>query len=161
MVDPRKAPRTPDTSGASEARELLVLGRLTSVSLTRGQAVGGALGLTVVAAVGDFVTTADTAFTLFYLAPIGLAGWHVGPRFGLVIAALCTVGSLVTVVFANPRPVEPVFVAWNTAIEVGIFVVILGLVLALRSRFDEVAQLRGEHRGADPGGLRGDAPGST
>lgn len=124
MLERRSPPRSP-------------LDLLTRVAISRRAAVALTLGLTLAVAVGDYLTTAETAFTVFYLAPIGAAVWHVGPRWGLAIALLSTLGGLFTALFAEGHSAEPAFVVWNTVIEASIFLVVLGLVHALRSRADE------------------------
>ena len=111
--------------------------RLHGLSLSRRQAVPVALILALVASVGDAWTTAEAAFTLLYLAPIGVAVWFHGRRFGYVIVALCTAGSVATDLFASRRPIGPLFLVWNNGAELGLFIVFLRLLDALRARLEQ------------------------
>jgi hypothetical protein len=120
--------------------------RIHGVSISRRQAVPMALILTLLASLGDAWTTAEAAFTLFYLAPIGVAVWFHGRRFGYVIVALCSAGSVVTDLLTRTRPLSPLFLVWNNGIELGLFVVFLWLLDALRSRLEREIHRPGSRR---------------
>jgi signal transduction histidine kinase len=108
-----------------------------------------ALGLWLAAAIGDFTTTADVSFTLLYLAPIGVAVWWLGLRFGILVALLCTLSFLgtwlwtaPTVSLHSPRAILIEF--WNVAAEVGVFGAFVTVLHGLRTRLHLEVQERDE-----------------
>jgi two-component system, NtrC family, sensor kinase len=102
-----------------------------------------ALGLTVLAGIGDAWTTADVAFTLVYILPIAVASWFRGRRPGLVIVSMSVALSALTDVtlFGARHPGLPVLL-WNLGCEAAIFVFCCDTLARLRARVDQEMSLR-------------------
>jgi signal transduction histidine kinase len=100
--------------------------------------------LTCLSAAGDFLTTAQTAFTLFYLFPLAIAVWFVDLRMGYVIAALSVAAGVVVDVFASPHRASWGFIAWNNGVEGVLFIIVARLMAALRKRIAEEIKRRNE-----------------
>jgi signal transduction histidine kinase len=112
--------------------------------LNRGRAVWLALVLTCLSAAGDVVTTAQTAFTLFYLFPLAIAVWFVDLRMGYVIAGLSVAAGVMVDVYASPTRASWGFIAWNNGVEGVLFIVVARLIAALRTRIGEEIKRRNE-----------------
>ena len=69
--------------------------------VNRTTALPIALTLWALATVGDYVTTAEVGFTLFYVVPIGIAVWWRGIRSGLLLCLLSTASFLGTWIATN------------------------------------------------------------
>jgi diguanylate cyclase (GGDEF)-like protein len=89
--------------------------------------------LVILAAIGDYVSADDVAFTLIYLAPVALASWEAGRTSGFVVAAAAALCSAL----GNRSHVPPLSMAvqfWNLATELGVFVTMAALLARLRQR---------------------------
>lgn len=64
--------------------------------ITRRNVVPLAVGLVVLAGVGDWLTSVDVTFTMAYALPISLGTWFRGKRFGWALSLLATGTALVT-----------------------------------------------------------------
>jgi signal transduction histidine kinase len=94
-----------------------------------------ALGLTLLAAWGDWLTGADAAFTLFYVLPLAIAVWFVNLRLGMLIA-LCSViaGTLCDVYSVRGTRPTLYFILWNNIVEAGLYSIFAHLLAAVRER---------------------------
>lgn len=97
------------------------------------------LGLAGVVWLGDFATGADVAFTLFYLAPIGLAVWCIGAPAGISLSVLAALGCFA--IRAGAARMSSGALTWNTLGELGTFVVFSLTLDALRRRLDAQTEL--------------------
>lgn len=102
--------------------------------------MAAALALTALIWIGDHVTGADVAFTLFYLAPIALAVWFVGRSGGTALALSASMGSLVIRTEDVPR-MSAAVLAWNALGELGVFLAFCAVVDSLRRKLDEQTRL--------------------
>lgn len=93
------------------------------------------MGLTLLAAWGDWLTGADAAFTLFYVLPLAIAVWFVDLRMGMLIA-LCSVasGTLCDVWSARGSHQSWYFILWNNLVEAGLYSMFAHLLSAVRER---------------------------
>lgn len=97
---------------------------------------------TLIVAVGDALTTAETTFTLFYLAPLFIAVWYGSRQAGYVVIGLIVACSLaVNVLFSAHRP-GWIFITWNVSMEAGLFVVFANVLASLRTRLRKEMELR-------------------
>ncbi len=99
----------------------------------------------------DTLADPDLSLTVFYLAPIALAAWCVGPRTGILVALLSAVVSIFYPHIARssapwpplatpPAPID----YWNLVVTFGTFLVIIVMVTRLRrtlSREQELARI--------------------
>jgi signal transduction histidine kinase len=113
-------------------------------TLTPRRALALSVVLTCMFAAGDFLTTAQTAFTLFYVFPLAIAVWFVNLRTGYAIAMLAASAGVLVDVFANPHRLSWPFVAWNNTVEAVLFLVIARLLDAVRDRIADEVKLRNE-----------------
>lgn len=98
------------------------------------------VGLLVLIAILDRVTGAEVNLSIFYLVPIGLTTWHLGGRVGLLFAFTAAIMWAVAALEAATysRAWIPV---WNTAVRLGMFVVVAVLVDRVRTRLAEASHL--------------------
>lgn len=119
---------------ASQTKLAWLLDRLAQQDFPPLQAGALACVLTALAAVGDWMTGADAAFTLFYVLPLALAVWFVGLRMGMVIAACSVIaGTFCDVFGAGPHP-SWYFILWNNVVEAGLYSILAHLLAAVRER---------------------------
>lgn len=104
--------------------------------LTERTATPIAIALSMLAGVGDAVTTAEAPFTLFYIAPIALTGWFCGLRVALVIAGLCAAITTCVSVFVDPPASSLLVTVWNKLTELGLFAASAYVIAQLRQRRD-------------------------
>jgi diguanylate cyclase (GGDEF)-like protein len=95
-----------------------------------------ALALCALAGVGfiDVVTGYEISLTLFYLVPVGMAGWYAGRRAGAVLALLACL-----VMYAADRGAghpysHPAIPIWNAMIRSGVLLITALLLAVLRER---------------------------
>ena len=99
-----------------------------------------AVGLAVLVGGLDYWTGPQLSFTLFYLLPVAVAAWFVGPRAGAILAVFCAI--LVTLVAALcPLAALPLDVEiWNAAIRCGIFLVLALVLDKLKTAYTTLEQ---------------------
>ncbi|MFO0572145.1 MAG: HAMP domain-containing sensor histidine kinase [Polyangiaceae bacterium] len=112
--------------------------------LTPSRALVLALTLTLLDALGDAATGAETPTALFYLVPIGLAVWFRGAWAGYFMAALATGLSVVGDVLAGARPLRPMTMAWNNTMDLLLLALFVWLFAMLKGRLEIEARLRHE-----------------
>lgn len=115
---------------------------LASLVLTERNALPTAIVLTVLAIVGDAVTTAEATFTLFYVVPIGIVSWFSGRRIALAVIGTCVAAAVAVDVFVSPHSTSWFFVAWNNGMDLGVFLAFSYTIHLLRDRFDAEVALR-------------------
>jgi signal transduction histidine kinase len=118
--------------------------RALAAYVDRRRALPIAVALALLAGLGDYVTTAETVFTLFYLVPIGIAVWFRSPRAGAFVMIICIILSLLVDTTLSTVRVNYVFVAWNSLVEVGLFILFGFLIDLLRKKLATEAELRKE-----------------
>ena len=119
--------------------------------VSRRTALPIGVALTLLAALGDALTTAEAAFTLFYLVPIGIVAWFRGIRVTSLIIVLVVAASALERVFdemamrgENLYPGHWRFVLWNLGMESVLYVFFARLLAAVRALLDREALLRRE-----------------
>jgi len=93
-----------------------------------------ALVVAAAAGLGDYLTGAESTFTLLYLAPIAAAAWWRGRMAGVVVAGMCAAFATMTELEEAGRHAWTI--AWNQGSAAAIFVLVVVLVDALRQRVD-------------------------
>jgi signal transduction histidine kinase len=91
--------------------------------------------LLIVVAVGlvDYATGYEISFAAFYLVAICIAVWYVGGGFGYAVSALSIVSWLVGDWAAGARYHSPLVPAWNAAITMVFYVIVVWLLGRVRS----------------------------
>lgn len=99
------------------------------------------LGIAVVGVV-DYVSGPYMSFATFYLVPVGIAAWLGGRQAGYALGGVAALAGLWgDLVFPDAR--NSLYPYWNTAIRMGLFVVVVELLVATKRRLDherEVAE---------------------
>ena len=132
----------PVPTSTRSMRPPTLLQRMGTLRISPAAAVPLSIGGTLIAAVGDAVTTADATFTLFYLVPLSLAVWYASLRLGYLIICLIIASSLGLDVFYATHRIKWIFIAWNTAMEAGLFILFAHVLSTLRDRMNEEVNLR-------------------
>ena len=104
--------------------------------LTPAGATAIAVGMMACVAVGDDITGADVAFTLLYLGPIGFATWFVSLPAGVVVSVASAVASFGVDLSTRRIPLPAAILAWNLAVQLGVFLALVVLLAALKSRLE-------------------------
>jgi diguanylate cyclase (GGDEF)-like protein len=97
--------------------------------------------LVVLIGVIDYMTGYELAFSLFYLAPIGLATWNSGRDMGLLVSILSAGVWYLADAFSGHVYSTPLIYLWNTGIRLGFFAVVTILLSALRQSLDHERNL--------------------
>jgi diguanylate cyclase (GGDEF)-like protein len=94
------------------------------------------LVLTALIGVIDDLTGPETTMTLFYVAPIAIAGWYGSRGMGLTIAVVATT-VLMAAEIAGGRHYSHLYLeVWNNLARFGLLLLISYLVTSLRKRFE-------------------------
>ena len=128
---------------APMSRTSVILSKLAQRQLSPLTAATLAWGLALAAAGGDWMTGADTAFTLFYVLPLALAVWFVDLRMGMALALFSVLAGTFCDVYGLSGALQPTwfFILWNNVVEAGLYGTFALLLCAVRSRVDrEVLQ---------------------
>lgn len=128
---------------APMSRTSVILSKLAQRQLSPLTAATLAWGLALAAAGGDWMTGADTAFTLFYVLPLALAVWFVDLRMGMALALFSVLAGTFCDVYGLSGALQPTwfFILWNNVVEAGLYGSFALLLCAVRSRVDrEVLQ---------------------
>jgi diguanylate cyclase (GGDEF)-like protein len=112
---------------------------LRAMSPTRALAIGFIWMVCV--AVGDDLTGPDVSFTLLYLLPIGFATWFVSLPAGVFISILSAIASFAVDMATRTVPLAGAVLAWNLAVQLGIFLALVVLLAALKNRLEAEQQL--------------------
>jgi two-component system NtrC family sensor kinase len=98
--------------------------------LPRPAMIAALVALTFLLGIGDYATGVETTFTLLYLFPIAAATWYVDVRLGVALSVLAGVWETAELIETSPRVL---FVVWNEAGVLAIYLVLLALIARLRS----------------------------
>jgi signal transduction histidine kinase len=110
-----------------------MIGFLRSVQgWPRSARIGVALLLTGVIGVADYLGGFEISFAALYLAPVWAAIWLVSARFGAIVAVLSVAISLAGDVAAGARYSSPLVPAWNAAIAIVFYLIVVRLIDGLR-----------------------------
>ncbi len=115
---------------------------------SRATIAGWSVALTLVICYLDYATGPDISMSAYYLLPLALSTWYVGPRFATLLVALSITGSLISnELNGDPDFGTPATIAWNATVQLisdGIVVIILAKLRALQNSLESRAQERAE-----------------
>jgi diguanylate cyclase (GGDEF)-like protein len=109
--------------------------------LSPSHAFALAVGLVAFVAIGDDLTGAEVAFTLLYLGPIGFATWFVGLAPGVLLSVVSAFASFLVDLSTRRTPLPHGVLAWNLAVQLGVFLALVILLAALKARLEGEQQL--------------------
>lgn len=118
-----------------------VLGR------SKAAAIAASLGLALAIGVIDYLTGFELYFFAFYLIPVIVAGWYVGPGFGTLVSILCVGASVAGDLIAGARYSSSFVPIWNGLILVAVYGALISLLTKLRKSYNELEE-RVRHRTA-------------
>jgi len=103
----------------------------------------GILALMVVAAVWlvDGYTGAEISSSVFYVAPIGLAAWYAGPRWGFVVSFAAALSWLAADIGGGHAYTAQWIPYWNATVRLAFFAIITELLRRLRTAVDVQTRL--------------------
>ncbi len=102
--------------------------------------VGLSLGLTFLIGAIDFLVRLDIALSIFYLIPLAIAAWFLGPRMGLFVALCCTLAWFQADIAAKQYDAA-LLPYWNAAVRFGFFAIISSLLASHRQAYSREQQL--------------------
>ena len=86
--------------------------------------VAAFVALVALIGVCDYLTGTEVALTVFYLIPIALGAWYVGPRTGRMLAFLSAGAWLLADVYGGHLYQSPIIPPWNAAVCLAFFLII-------------------------------------
>jgi signal transduction histidine kinase len=118
--------------------------RLLSLRIDRRRAMPIAIALAILAGAVDAITTAETVFTLVYLAPIAIAVWFRSRRAGYMLSVLVTSFAASVDLVVGPQHMPVAFIVWNVLGELGLYVLFTFLIDLVKQKLATEAALRKE-----------------
>lgn len=96
------------------------------------------VAFTIFFAALDYLADPDISFLILYLIPILIVVWIAGRRLGIILAVISTAGWFVSDILNKPiRPLpfysNPLISGWNVFVEMGVFLILIYLVSALKT----------------------------
>ncbi|NJN21781.1 MAG: diguanylate cyclase [Leptolyngbya sp. RL_3_1] len=88
----------------------------------------------------DFLVRIDMGLSIFYLLPVMIAAWFIGPRVGLAMACLCTLAWFHADGVAKDYPLA-FLPYWNAAVRFGFFAIVTSLLATLNEAYQREQQL--------------------
>lgn len=103
-------------------------------------------GVTLVLFIGtlDYLTGTELSISIFYLLPIALMVWFVNRRRAVLFSIFSSTVGLATDLLAGHRYSHPIILYWNNAVQLGFFVIIVLLLSALRTEYEETVKLNAD-----------------
>jgi len=103
----------------------------------------GGIGVLIVLALGvlNYLVGPEIGFSLFYLAPVGLATWFGGRELGLVVSGTAAIIWFLADVFSGAIYAHTWIYVWNTLVVLGFFVIVTALVSEWRRTYSANLEL--------------------
>ena len=91
------------------------------------------LGFLALVGIIDYLTGFQISFSVFYLAAVGLAAWHIGKGYGYFFSALSVAVSILGDIAAGAHYSSPFIPIWNAAILLIFYFIVVWLLDGLRA----------------------------
>lgn len=102
--------------------------------LSNSTTVSTTVALTLFIGVFDYATGTRISASAFYLLPVSLAAWSVGPAFAYVIAGLSvSVWAAGGIIVGDPNYIDPYILAWNASVRLVSYIVVVAALTNLRA----------------------------
>ncbi len=100
-----------------------------------------AVALSIALGVIDWITGPLFSFTIFYLVPVALVAWMIGPRAAVLLSLFCVI--VWTIADAQPWPSSfpPVIDLWNAAVRLGFFLLVTWALATTRRALESQNKL--------------------
>ena len=99
-----------------------------------------AVGLAVLVGGLDYWSGPQLSFTLFYLLPVAVSAWFVGPRAGASLAIFCAILMTLVAALCPLAKISLDVKIWNAAIRCGIFLVLAVVLDKLKTAYATLEQ---------------------
>lgn len=100
--------------------------------------MAAALAAVLVVGVIDYLTGYEISLSIFYLAPIALATWFIGRRFGWLVSGVSVLSWLIGDVAAGATYPNRFVPIWNVVIALVFYLVIVEVLTNLRTLHDQL-----------------------
>jgi signal transduction histidine kinase len=100
--------------------------------------------LSVLVAIVDYVTGAELKISIFYLLPISLIAWFVNRKMGVILAIVSSGLEVMADLMVGHPYSHSIIVYWNGAVQAGFFVIIVLILSALRSEYENTLKINAE-----------------
>jgi light-regulated signal transduction histidine kinase (bacteriophytochrome) len=100
--------------------------------------------LSILVAIVDYVTGAELKISIFYLLPISLMAWYVNRRMGVILAIVSSALEVMTDLMVGHPYSHSIIVYWNGAVQASFFTIIVLILSALRSEYDNTLKINAE-----------------
>lgn len=95
----------------------------------------------IVLGIIDHVTGYEIAFSLFYLAPVGLAAWHLSRPTAILVSVVAASISLLVDYTSGHIYSHPAIAYWNATVRLSFFVITAYLISIIRSLLETQTSL--------------------
>ncbi|HYA40157.1 MAG TPA: hypothetical protein VEF34_02555 [Syntrophobacteraceae bacterium] len=92
----------------------------------------------------DYVTGSELNVSILYLIPISLSVFFVNRRAGLFLSIASAAVSLVADLIAGHHYSHPMIIYWNSAVQLGFFLVIVSILSALKIEYEKIVKLNAQ-----------------
>lgn len=89
----------------------------------------------------DYATGYDVVISLFYLLPIALMVWFVGPVAGRAVALASGVADIISTLIAGYLNLPPILHLWNMIIKLAFYLVFAHVLIQLKNALDREREL--------------------
>lgn len=113
-------------------------GRPPAHSRARSMAIIASLVFAV--GVVDWLTTIRISLSIFYLVPVGLSVLWLGRAPGVTVACVCVTVRLLGDFMAADARLAAIWIWWNAAVLLAVFLLVVGILDALRTLYSELEQ---------------------
>jgi diguanylate cyclase (GGDEF)-like protein len=100
-----------------------------------------ALGLITLFGAGDYATRPPLELSILYVIPVSLVGYYLGQRPGFLVSCLATVVWTWAIDASALRQLPSAALVFDATVRLGMFLVVVSLVSALRRAFDREQEL--------------------
>jgi len=132
----RSAPPLVSADLAAPSTDLAarIANRLSGFQFSRTATIVISVLLTLMAATGDALTSAETTFTLFYVVALTVGTWFGGIGVGYLVATVAVAGAAGADIMATSSAPSAWFMVWNTLVDFALYIVFSHMLSALHNR---------------------------
>jgi signal transduction histidine kinase len=100
---------------------------------SRSLVVGATIASIALVGLLDYGTQPEFSFSVFYLAPVAMAAWLVGPRLAYMVAIACVTVSVLGDLASGSHYASSLAPLWNGAIILAFYAIVVSLLTRLRA----------------------------
>ncbi len=87
----------------------------------------------------DYITGYELSFSVFYLLPVSVAAWYIGPEAGGLLSWICAAIWQLSNYFAGEVYSSPAIPIWNAITRLGFFIIVTILLTRLKKAIENTS----------------------